>query len=255
MKTETELLKEANDMMRSFLSVVDRKGKATNWEPLRNKLIKMLREQHDHLNPHETYHVPAPRRPDQLKSSKKEESSEKPTVGVTSLEEPQNSGLTTDRNDPDLGRGVDVEKTGQHKKYLVLSDEERAKGFVRPVRNKYVHVGRKVVGVLKPLTDEQRERYAGEDYVMYEDYEGKQGAALGRYLTRREYEHMTTENGVTYVGGCGALTVMNQVISETYARDPKFYGATFCMGCSMHLPVGEDGEFIWDDGSNERVGT
>jgi len=29
--------------------------------------------------------------------------------------------------------------TGQQKGYVVLSDEERAKGFVRPVRNRYVH--------------------------------------------------------------------------------------------------------------------
>ena len=29
--------------------------------------------------------------------------------------------------------------TGMQKAYVVLSDEERAKGFVRPVRNSYVH--------------------------------------------------------------------------------------------------------------------
>lgn len=29
--------------------------------------------------------------------------------------------------------------TGQQKGYVVLTDEERAKGFVRPVRDKYVH--------------------------------------------------------------------------------------------------------------------
>ena len=32
--------------------------------------------------------------------------------------------------------------TGQQKGYVVLSDEERAKGFVRPVRREYVHVGK-----------------------------------------------------------------------------------------------------------------
>lgn len=31
--------------------------------------------------------------------------------------------------------------TGQHGAYYILSDAERAKGFVRPVRDKYVHVG------------------------------------------------------------------------------------------------------------------
>lgn len=30
-------------------------------------------------------------------------------------------------------------QTGQQKGYVVLSDEERAKGFVRPVRTSYVH--------------------------------------------------------------------------------------------------------------------
>ena len=32
-------------------------------------------------------------------------------------------------------------KTGMQKGYVVLSAEERAKGFVRPVRRSYVHVG------------------------------------------------------------------------------------------------------------------
>lgn len=32
-------------------------------------------------------------------------------------------------------------RTGMQKGYVVLSEEERAKGFVRPVRRSYVHVG------------------------------------------------------------------------------------------------------------------
>lgn len=61
----------------------------------------------------------------------------------------------------------------------------------------------------------------------------------------------------TYVhtGGCGAVTTMAQEIAETYARDPGFYGATYCVGCRMHRPVGEHGEFIWADGSGAKVGT
>ena len=36
-------------------------------------------------------------------------------------------------------------------------------------------------------------------------------------------------------------------IYMTYARNPKFYGGTFCVACSMHRPVGE---FVWEtDGS------
>lgn len=36
-------------------------------------------------------------------------------------------------------------KTGQQKAYVVLSAEERAKGFTRPVRNSYVHLKCNVV--------------------------------------------------------------------------------------------------------------
>lgn len=98
--------------------------------------------------------------------------------------------LTTDRNDPCLKNGQKEE--GQNTCYLILSEEERAKGFIRPVRDSYTH------------------------------------------------------------DKCGALTRMPLAIAETYARDPKFYGATFCTGCNTHLPVGE---FTWDDGSNTKVGS
>jgi len=105
------------------------------------------------------------------------------------------SGLTTDPNDPDVVRGPpDTTATPQHAKYLVLSDEERAKGFVRPYRDTYVHLK-----------------------------------------------------------GCGAKTTMGRAIAETYAREPGFYGATYCAGCLMHRPVGADGEFVWD-GTTERGG-
>lgn len=95
--------------------------------------------------------------------------------------------LTSDPNDPRLTRGPDAEPTDQAPAYLVLSEEQRAAGFVRPVRRSYIH---------------------------------------------------TT---------CGVETTMNQAIAETYAREPKFYGSTYCVGCRMHLPVGE---FTWSgDGS------
>lgn len=44
-------------------------------------------------------------------------------------------------------------------------------------------------------------------------------------------------------GKCGVVTSMGQALSETYARDPKFYGSTFCVGCRKHFPVGQ---FVWD---------
>jgi hypothetical protein len=89
---------------------------------------------------------------------------------------------------------INPNKGGQQNDYVVLAEEERAKGFVRPVRRSYVHLK------------------------------------------------------------CGVETRMGQTIAETYARDPKFYGGTFCVGCGAHFPVGPNGEFVWS-GSNEKVGT
>jgi len=47
------------------------------------------------------------------------------------------AGLTDDPNDPALR---EIQRGGQQKKYLILSDEERAKGFVRPLRRSYTHL-------------------------------------------------------------------------------------------------------------------
>lgn len=102
-------------------------------------------------------------------------------------------GVTDDPTDPRLARGVDVEPTDQASVYLVLSDDERAKGYVRPLRRTYLH---------EP---------------------------------------------------CGTTTTMGLAIAETYARQPDFYGATYCVNCRKHLPVGADGEFVWLDGT--KVGT
>ena len=85
---------------------------------------------------------------------------------------------------PDTAAGPD----GQQRGYVVLSAEERAKGFVRPVR--------------------------------------------------RHYRHLK----------CGDQTTMGYALAETYARDPGFYGATFCVTCKAHFPVGPDGEFVWAGG-------
>src|SRR5882672_6097264 len=54
---------------------------------------------------------------------------------------------------------------------------------------------------------------------------------------------------------CGSITTMSHELAETYAANPSFYSATFCVACKGHFPVGEHGEFIWDDGSGEKVGT
>lgn len=94
-----------------------------------------------------------------------------------------------------IGEHTKIEpSTGMQKDYLVLTQEERAKGFVRPVR--------------------------------------------------RVYKHLV----------CGTTTRMGEALAETYARDPAFYSGTFCCHCRLHLPVGADGEFVWD-GTDEKVGT
>lgn len=103
-------------------------------------------------------------------------------------------GTTDDRTDPRLTHGADAEPVPQAEVYLVLSEAERAAGFVRPVRTSYVHEV------------------------------------------------------------CGAVTTMALDIAETYARKPAFYGATYCVACGKHRPVGADGEFVWGDGGG-KVGT
>jgi hypothetical protein len=94
---------------------------------------------------------------------------------------------TENPNDERLTHGIDKGPVPQAEVYLVLTDVERAKGFVRPVRRTYIH----------------------EE-------------------------------------GCDMATTMGRAIAETYARDPKFYGSTYCVGCQMHLPVGQ---FRWEDGT------
>lgn len=99
--------------------------------------------------------------------------------------------LTTDPTNPALGRGQDTVHVGQNDIYLVLSDEELAKGYTRPYRDAYIH------------------------------------------------------------NTCGSITTMGHKLSATYARDPFFYGFTYCCACSMHKPVGE---FRWTK-DNEVVGS
>lgn len=95
--------------------------------------------------------------------------------------------LTTDPTDPRLGHGFDSEPIPQHDVYLVLDEEELAKGYVRPYRDTYRHLQ-------CPVNPQ-------------------------------------------------ATTRMGIALSQTYARDPKFYGSTYCVACRMHKPVGE---FVWD---------
>lgn len=105
-------------------------------------------------------------------------------------------------------------ETGQHDGYIVLCPDERAKGFVRPYRDSYQHVGR-----LETIIND------------------------GDYGNDKDQQHR--------VDGCGTVTTMDRALSETYARDPKFYSHTFCVNCNRHLPVAE---FVWT-ADGQQVGS
>lgn len=113
-------------------------------------------------------------------------------------------------------RASQTNETGQHDGYIVLCPDERAKGFVRPYRDTYQHVGR-----------------APE----CSDYKRPAGVMGGPCLNcnRPQPDHQR-------IGGCGTVTTMGRALSETYARDPNFYSHTFCVNCNRHLPVAE---FVW----------
>lgn len=148
--------------------------------------------------------------------------------------------LTDGSEVPEDGSHNEDRGDGQNKGYVVLSPEERAKGFVRPVRNSYIHIGKVRKYPVREMSDEEKANFADQKWEFYEEYpKGEHGSALGRYWTRKELQ------------GCNARTTMGNALAETYARDPKFYGATFCCACSTHFPVEE---FVWD-GTNEQVGS
>lgn len=144
--------------------------------------------------------------------------------------------------DPDgvSHRKIDPE-TGQQKAYVVLTAEERAKGFVEPVRRSYIHVGPSKPEGLRELTEEEKMRYEGFGYAMFQPYDDDD-AVVGKYWTQDELDR---------IGGCNGKTTIAQNIAETYARDPKFYDGTFCAVCKEHFPLGE---FVWE-GTDQMVGT
>jgi hypothetical protein len=149
--------------------------------------------------------------------------------------------LTDDKTDPRLR---EKQPNGQNQAYLVLSDEERSKGFVRAVRRSYVHVGPGgPANPLRELTEQEKEWYAEEHYVRYEDYPENARGVCGRFWTQADLDRIKR--------GCGGLTTMALEIAETYARNPTFYSGTFCTSCGAHYPVEE---FVWKD-TQERVGS
>lgn len=145
--------------------------------------------------------------------------------------------LTTDPTDPRLGHGSDEAPVPQNKAYLILSEEERAKGFVRPLRRSYKHVGAPLKYPLLDLTPEQHEQYDRYNYVKFEAYPESELPLTGKYWTQKELD----------LRGCNGVTTMGLALCETYARNPKFYGSTYCCNCGMHRPVSE---FVWVEDSS-----
>jgi len=156
--------------------------------------------------------------------------------------------LTTDRNNPELNS---AKENGQNKAYLVLSEEEKAKGFIRPVRNSYIHKGRfyKYYNEIEIL-DEVYKSNDKEYIALIPALKDENDKIIGKsYLTQKDFDEINKTKG--FVGGCGVVTDMSLGLAETYACDPNFYGATFCAGCGTHLGVGE---FVWK-GTDETVGS
>lgn len=134
----------------------------------------------------------------------------------------------------------ELKPNGQQLAYVVLTEEERAKGFVRPLRRSYKHVGIQPMHSTRPLTSDEATRYAAFGYVSFEAYPDSEDPVSGRFWTQAHLD-----------SGCGTVTTMSREIAETYASNPKFYGGTFCAGCGKHLPLEE---FVWD-GTTETVGS
>lgn len=50
-KSEKQLLIEANTIIRSFYSIIERRGNNTNWEIFAHRVEEILEEQHEYLFP------------------------------------------------------------------------------------------------------------------------------------------------------------------------------------------------------------
>jgi hypothetical protein len=74
---------------------------------------------------------------------------------------------TTDRNNPDLKYGVDNERVEQNKAYLVLTDEELSKGFIKPFRNSYKHL---TCGTLTTMGEKIADTYATDPWFYGATY-------------------------------------------------------------------------------------
>lgn len=122
-----------------------------------------------------------------------------PLGGQNAPIDPSNRVLVSGKPVPDDYSHTKLKENGQQQDYIVLSKEEIEKGFVRPVRRKYIHAG------INP--------------------------------TFQEYQENHFEVIKPGEGGCGVLTIISLSIAETYAAKPDFYEGTFCCGCNKHFPL------------------
>jgi len=76
-------------------------------------------------------------------------------------------GFTTDPNHPELGRGIDDIKVELNKVYLVLSQTEIDKGFVKPYRTSYVHL---TCNKATSINTKIAETYATDPYFYSSTY-------------------------------------------------------------------------------------
>jgi hypothetical protein len=127
--------------------------------------------------------------------------------------------------------------TGQQRGYIVLTPEERAKGFIKPVRRSYRHRGPPTLPLnLRDLTEEEKKRNDPRwGYAKFEPYGPERLPLTGKYWTQPEIDRVGKY--------CGAVTTMSVAIAETYARQPDFYNGTYCVGCRTHFPLNE---FTWE---------
>lgn len=148
---------------------------------------------------------------------------------------------TTDPTNKRLSYGVDDEKVPQNEVYLILSEEERAKGFVRPCRDSYIHKGVKYSSYSR-LKNPEKSMDEERDYVALFDILDLSGNHVSsRYATQDEINEFDRTG---HIGGCGVETKMTRELSETYAAKPNFYDSTYCVGCHRHIYCHE---FVWSD--------
>lgn len=74
----------------------------------------------------------------------------------------------------------ELKPNGQQLAYVVLSDEERAKGFIRPYRDSYVH---KVCGVVTKMSRSISETYARDPFF----YSGTFCVGCGKHLPLEQF--------------------------------------------------------------------